>query len=69
MNYHLLTHDAEGQIAKYSFMTAKPELTNTVKLQCFEHLWNHENMFETGVVNHSARSRGIVGISFRFFLT
>ena len=23
---------------------------NTVELQWFEHLWNHENMFETGVV-------------------
>ena len=22
----------------------------TVKLQCLEHLWNHESMFETGVV-------------------
>ena len=23
---------------------------NTVELQWLEHLWNHENMFETGVV-------------------
>ena len=25
-------------------------LQNTVELQWLEHLWNHENMFETGVV-------------------
>ena len=24
--------------------------TNTVELQWLEHLWDHENMFETGVV-------------------
>ena len=31
---------------------------------------NHENMFETGVIqaNHSARSGGKIGISFRFSL-
>ena len=28
----------------------KYELQNTVELQWLEHLWNHENMFETGVV-------------------
>ena len=26
------------------------EIINTVELQWLEHLWNHENMFETGVV-------------------
>ena len=26
---------------------------NTVELQWLEHLWNHENMFETGVVRAS----------------
>ena len=25
-------------------------LPNTVELPWLEHLWNHENMFETGVV-------------------
>ena len=43
----------------------------TAELQWLEHLRNHENMFETGVVranelmsvNHSARSGGITGIS------
>ena len=37
-----------------------------MELQWLEHLWYHENMFETGVVrayevNHSARSGGIIG--------
>ena len=27
--------------------------TCTVELQCFEHLWGHENIFETGVVRDS----------------
>ena len=45
----------------------------TVELQWLEHLWNHENMFETGVVranevNHGARSGGIIRIYFRFSL-
>ena len=39
------------------------ETEDIVELQWLEHLWNHENMFETGVVrvlsdNHSARSDG-----------
>ena len=39
------------------------------ELQWLEHLWNHENMFETGVVqakefNHRARSGNIIGIYF-----
>ena len=44
-----------------------------VELQWLGHLWNHESMFETGVVrlmsvNHSARSGGLIGIFvFRFF--
>ena len=38
-----------------------------------QHLWNHENMFETGVVKlmsvkHSARPGGIIGIFFFYFL-
>ena len=38
-----------------------------------EHIWNHENMFETGVVRaksvkHSAMSGGIIGIIFSIFL-
>ena len=42
---------------------------HTVELQWLEHLWNHENMFETGVVvNHSARSGGIIKTSFPFSL-
>ena len=28
----------------------RPFCPNTVELQWLEHLWNHENMFETGVV-------------------
>ena len=46
---------------------------NAVELQLLKHLWCQENMFETGVVpanevNHSARSGGIIGTSFRFSL-
>ena len=26
------------------------KLVSTVELQWFEHLWNHENIFETGVI-------------------
>ena len=37
----------------------------TVVLQWLEHLWDHENMFQTGVVratvNHSALSGGKIG--------
>ena len=35
-----------------------------VELQWLEPLWNHENMFETGLmsVNHSASLEGIIGI-------
>ena len=45
----------------------------TVELQWLEHIWNHENMFETGVVQanecyHSARSGDIIGIFSRFSL-
>ena len=49
--------------------------TITVELQWLKHLWNHENMFETGVVqmnesvNHSTRSGGIIGIYYRFSFT
>ena len=49
-------------------------LKTTVELQWLEHLWNHENMFETGVVranecvNQSARPGGIIGIHFRLSL-
>ena len=28
----------------------KVKIENTVDVQWLEHLWNHENMFETGVV-------------------
>ena len=42
-----------------------------VELLLLEHLWNHENTFETTVVrvsvNHSARSGGIVGLLFSIF--
>ena len=49
-------------------------LIYTVEIQWLEHLWSHENMFETGLfeqinVNHSARSGGKIGISFRVSLT
>ena len=44
---------------------------HTVERQWLEHLWNHKNMFETGVVRangkHSARSEGIIWISFAIF--
>ena len=40
-----------------------------VELQSLEQVWNHENMFDIMSVNHSARSRGIIGIFFRFSLT
>ena len=44
-----------------------------VELQRLEQLWNHENLFEAEVVramsvNHSARSGGIKGFFFRFFV-
>ena len=41
---------------------SKPEYPQrcTVELQWFEHLWNHENMFETGVVRaNECLSRGV----------
>ena len=45
-----------------------------VELQWLEHPWDYENLFETGVVraieplrvDYSARSDGIIGMSFRF---
>ena len=46
--------------------------TITVELQWLEHLWNHEIHSRQGEfesVNHSARSGGKIGISFRFSLT
>ena len=44
----------------------------TVELQWLEHLWDLENMFETGglepmSVNHSARSGSITGIYYQLF--
>ena len=53
---------------------ATPIYYSTVKLQCLEHLRNHENMFKQGKfklmsVNYSTRSGGIIGISFSFSLT
>ena len=33
-----------------SFLMSLSVLLNTVELQWLEHLWNDENMFETGVV-------------------
>ena len=46
----------------------------TVKLQWLEHLWDHENMFVTGVVRANvclsyATSEGIIEISSRVSLT
>ena len=46
----------------------------TVELQWLEHLWDHGNKFETGVVRFSevyssARSGGIIGMSYQFSLT
>ena len=46
----------------------------TVELQWLEHFWNHENTFETRVVQGNVcylctRSCGIIGISFLVFLT
>ena len=47
-------------------------LPSTIDIQRLEHLWNHENMFETGVVlatefNHIARSADIIWIFFLIF--
>ena len=47
-------------------------MVSTLELQWFEHLWNHENMLETGKIelvsiNHSARSGGKYGILSIFF--
>ena len=44
----------------------------TVELQWLECLWNHENMFETGIVraseiDNSARSGGIIRSSLIFY--
>ena len=51
-------------------------IRDIVELQWLEHLWNHENMFKTGVVrtnevsvNHSTRSGGKIGCFFLFSLT
>ena len=46
----------------------------TVELQWLKHLWNHENMFETGIVQvmsvaRSAKSGSIIGISSQLPLT
>ena len=55
-------------------MVRETILLYSVELQWLQHLWYHENMFETGIVraneiNHSARPGGIIGIFFRFSLT
>ena len=42
------------------------EILSTVELQWLEHLWNHENMFGTGLV--CTKSGGIIGINFPFSL-
>ena len=47
---------------------------NAVEFQWLEYLLNHENMFETGVVelmniNYSSRLGGIIEITFPFSLT
>ena len=52
-------------------MPGRPTL---VVLQWLEHLWNHGNKFETGVVRaneckYSTRSEGIIAICFRLYLT
>ena len=59
----------------FHFIMGTPLLQHlyTVEFQWLESPWNHENMFETGVVramsvNHSARSGGRIGLSFRFSL-
>ena len=31
-------------------LNSVPKFTNTLELQWLKHLWNHENMFETGIV-------------------
>ena len=45
---------------------------DTARLQLLEHLWNHETMFETGVVlvndsKYSARTESIKGVIFSSF--
>ena len=50
-----------------SFVHLKP-LTCTTDLQWLEHLWNHENMFQTGEVQanecYCSATEDIIGIDF-----
>ena len=64
------TARSTGQRITY-WATGAPAALKTVEFQWLEHFWNHKNMFETGVIraksiNHSARSGGIIGISYWF---
>ena len=70
-HYHINSAISMGYLRALLLSLVK---LNTVKLQWLEHLWNHKNMFETGVVranefNHCARSGGIISISFTFSST
>ena len=41
---------SQDLLHKFNEVCFYKELTNTVELQWPKHLWSHENMFETGVV-------------------
>ena len=65
------TSKAQNSVLKFQLVQGP---IDTVELQWLEHLWNHENMFKTKVVepinvDHSTKSGGIIGISIRFSLT
>ena len=42
----------------YQILEEYDHETWTVELQWFEHIWNHEKMFETGVVRDNRVSPG-----------
>ena len=68
---HYLLSQLYSDIWTYHYIVSKCRLglQNTVELRWLEHLWNHENIFETGVVQANecylfAKSGSIIGISF-----
>ena len=51
-NFAIVVHpvEQEGKMIMPRLLSLHVCRVNTVELQWLEHLWNHENMFETGVV-------------------
>ena len=47
---HILVNSYCTEVPSTSLEDVDGGLPYTVELQWLEHLWNHENMFETGVV-------------------